>query len=95
MGKYREKECGFCKIKHRKKGPYCSQACANRARPEYSPKVSENMRRVATEYNKTPEAIAQQRLFHTGIAPDDWGVEIPTLDPDLSDYTDYERGENW
>ena len=53
------------------------------------------MRKVAIEYNRTPEAIAQQKLLHTGISIEDFAVDIPTLDPDLSDLNDYERGENW
>lgn len=95
MGKYKEKECKFCSIKHRKKGPYCSQSCANRDRPEYSQKVADTMRKVAIEYNKTPEAIAQQKLLHTGISIDDFAVDIPDLPPDLSEYTDYNKAEDW
>lgn len=95
MGKYKEKECKFCSIKHRKKGPYCSQSCANRDRPEYSQKVADTMRKVAIEYNKTPEAIAQQKLLHTGISIDDFAVDIPDLPPDLSEYSDYNKAEDW
>ena len=95
MGKYKEKECKFCSIKHRKKGPYCSQSCANRDRPEYSQKVADTMRKVAIEYNKTPEAIAQQKLLHTGISIDDFAVDIPDLPPDLSEYSDYHKAEDW
>lgn len=95
MGKYKEKNCKFCSIKHRKKGPYCSQSCANRDRPEYSQKVADTMRKVAIEYNKTPEAIAQQKLLHTGISIDDFAVDIPDLPPDLSEYSDYNKAEDW
>ena len=95
MGKYREKECKFCKVKHRKKCPYCSQSCANRDRPEYSANVSIAMRKVALEYNKTPEAIAQQKLLHTGITIEDFAVNIPDLPPDLSEYNDYNKAEDW
>ena len=95
MGKYREKECKFCKVKHRKKGPYCSQSCANRDRPEYSANVASAMRKVALEYNKTPEAIAQQKLLHTGITIEDFAVNIPDLPPDLSEYNDYNKAEDW
>ena len=95
MGKYKEKECKFCSIKHRKKGPYCSQSCANRDRPEYSQKVADTMRKVAIEYNKTPEAIAQQKLLHTGISINDFAVDIPDLPPDLSEYSDYNKAEDW
>ena len=56
------------------------------------------MRRVATEYNRTPEAIAKQKMINTPLASmtvDEFAVDIPSLDPDLSDYDGYERGENW
>jgi hypothetical protein len=95
MGQYRIKNCKHCNKEHKKRGPYCSQSCANRNRPEYSQKVSDNMRKVAAEYNKTPEAIAQQKMLSTGITIEDFAVDIPTLSPDISDYDDYERGEDW
>jgi hypothetical protein len=98
MGKYREKNCKFCEVKHRKKGPYCSQSCANRDRPEYSANVAIAMRKVATEYNRTPEAIAKQKQINTSLASmtvEDFAVDIPDLPPDLSDYTDYTRAEDW
>jgi len=98
MGKYKEKNCKYCQSLHRKRGPYCSQSCANRDRPEYSPKVAEAMRKVATEYNKTPEAIAKQKQLNTPLASmtvDDFAVHIPDLPPDLSEYTDYNRAEDW
>jgi hypothetical protein len=53
------------------------------------------MRKVAQEYNRTPEGIAQQKLFNTGLVSDDFAIEIPSLDPDLSDYTDYNKAEDW
>ena len=91
---YREKVCPRCEKKHRKRGPFCSASCGNSDR-EVTENKRENMRKVAEEYNKTPEAIAKQKLFHTGITPDEFAVDIPTLSPDISDYDDYERGENW
>ena len=53
------------------------------------------MRRVATEYNRTPEAIAHQKLLHTGITVEEFAVDIPDLPPDLSDYNDYNKAEDW
>ena len=91
---YREKTCPTCKKTHRKRGPYCTLSCSSTGR-EGSEKQRENMRKVATEYNKSPEAIAHQKLFHTGIMPDEFAVSIPELSPDISDYNDYERGEDW
>ena len=95
MGQYRLKNCKHCNKEHRKRGPYCSQSCANRDRPEYSQKVSDNMRQVAIEFNRTPEGIAQQKLFNSGLVSDDFAVDIPTLDPDLADYKDYNKAEDW
>jgi hypothetical protein len=48
------------------------------------------MRKVATEYNKTPEAIAHQKLF--GIDSEDFAIEIPTI-YDMPD--GYEKSEDW
>ena len=95
MDRYKEKNCKFCDKLHKKRGVYCCQSCANRDRTEYSPKVAEAMRKVAIEYNKTPEAIAQQKLLHTGISIDDFAVDIPDLPPDLSEYSDYNKAEDW
>jgi hypothetical protein len=91
---YREKVCPKCQVKHRKRGIHCSQSCANTNRPA-SDKTKEALRKTAMEYNRTPEGIAQQKLFTTGIISDEFAVNIPTLDPDLSDYDDYYRAEDW
>lgn len=96
--RYKEKNCKFCKKLHKKRGLYCCQSCANRDRTEYSPKVAEAMRKVAIDYNRTPEAIAQQRLLSTGLTIEDFAIEIPDI-TDLSDYSEfldgYDRGESW
>jgi hypothetical protein len=59
------------------------------------------MRKVAIEYNQTPEAIAKQKMINTGLASltaDDYAIEIPdikTLD-DFTDYIDgYNKAEDW
>ena len=98
MGKYREKNCKFCDKPFRKAGVYCCQSCANRDRPEYSANVASAMRKVAIEYNRTPEAIAKQKLFNTGITSEEFAVDIPdikTID-DFADYTEgFDRAEKW
>jgi hypothetical protein len=99
MGQYKLKNCKFCNKEHRKRGPYCSQSCANRDRDEYSPKVAEAMRKVAVEYNQTPEAIAKQKQLNTSLASmtvEDFAVGIPDF-TDLSDYDldGYDRADNW
>ena len=94
---YREKVCPKCQKKHRKRGIFCSQSCSSKDRPA-NENVRAALRKTAMEYNRTPEGIAQQKLFNTGLAADDFAIEIPdikTLD-DLSDYTEgYDRAEKW
>ncbi len=101
MGQYKLKNCKFCDKEHRKRGPFCSQSCANRGRDEYSPNVAEAMRKVAIDYNRTPEAIAKQKQINTSLASmtvEDFAVDIPDV-ADLRDYDEfiegYDRGENW
>jgi hypothetical protein len=60
--------------------------------------MREGMRRVAIEYNKTPEAIAKQKQLGTPLATmtvDEFAVGVPTI----RDYDDlpegYDRGESW
>ena len=98
MGKYKEKNCKFCQVLHQKRGPYCCQACANRDRSEYSPNVAKAMRKVAIEYNRTPEAIAKQKMLNTSLASmtvDEFAVNVPDLPPDLSDWSEYTKAEDW
>jgi len=59
------------------------------------------MRKVAIDYNRTPEAIAKQKQINTPLAAmtvDEFAVDIPDI-KDLSDYSEfldgYERGERW
>jgi hypothetical protein len=60
--------------------------------------MRQGMRRVAIEYNQTPEAIAKQKQFNTPLATmtvDEFAVDVPTI----RDYDDlpegYDRGESW
>ena len=96
-GKYREKNCKFCNKLHRKRGPYCGQSCANRDRPEYSANVANAMRKVAIEYNKTPEAIAKQAMYKTSLGvleAEDFAIDIPSpYDPPELD--GYEKASDW
>lgn len=98
--RYKEKNCKFCDKLHRKRGPYCSQSCASTDR-EPTDTMREAMRKVAIDYNRTPEAIAKQKQINTPLAAmtvDEFAVNIPNV-TDLSDYSEfldgYERGENW
>jgi uncharacterized membrane protein len=63
--------------------------------------MREAMRKVAIDYNRTPEAIAKQKQINTPLAAmtvDEFAVDIPDI-KDLSDYSEfldgYERGERW
>jgi len=93
-GVYREKSCKYCNKLYRKRGPYCSKICSNADR-EPTERQREAMRQVAIEYNRTPEAITQQKLLHTGITPEDFAVDVPDLPPDPTDYNHYDRAEDW
>ena len=98
--RYKEKNCKFCNKLHRKRGIYCSQSCASTDR-EPTDTMREAMRKVAIDYNRTPEAIAKQKQLNTPLAAmtvDEFAVDIPEI-KDLSDYSEfldgYERGERW
>jgi hypothetical protein len=75
---YREKSCQHCGVLHRKRGPYCSQACSNKDR-EVSDTVRNNMRRVSEDYHRTPEAIAAKKLINSPLTTEDYAVAIPTF----------------
>ena len=99
-GQYKLKKCPNCNKEHRKRGLFCGQSCANQARP-VTDNMRDAMRKVAVEYNRTPEAIAKQKQLNTSLASmtvEDFAVDIPTVS-DLRDYDDFlhgfDRGENW
>jgi len=98
MGQYKLKKCKYCNKEHRKRGPYCSQSCANADRVP-TDNMRQAMRRVAREYNQTPEAIAKQKQLNTPLASmtvEDFAVDIPDLrDISDSDWSDYDRADNW
>ena len=94
-GVYKEKNCKFCNKLYRKRGLYCSQSCASYDR-EPTDAQRDNMRKVAEEYNRTPEAIAKQKQINTPLASltaDDFAIEIPEIKT-LDDFTDYIEGYN-
>lgn len=80
-GVYKLKACPNCKKEHRKQGKFCSQGCSNSFR-EVSDKTRENMRKVAENHNRTPEAIAAAKLMHNGLSAEDYEIQIPTI-PEL------------
>lgn len=97
-GQYKLKKCKYCNKDHRKRGPYCSQAHANADR-EPTEAMRTAMRRVARDYNLTPEAIAKQKQLNTPLASmtvEDFAVNIPDIrDISDTDWSDYDRADNW
>lgn len=98
-GQYKEKSCKYCQKLYRKRGIYCSQSCANADR-EPTETMRKTMQKVATEYNRTPEAAAKRSQLNTSLASmtvEDFAVGIPDLPPDLSEYDldGYDRADNW
>jgi len=54
------------------------------------------MRKVGAEYNRTPEAIARQKMIGTSLASltaDDFAVAIPDLPPELPE--GYDQADKW
>lgn len=96
-GIYKEKSCKYCGNLYRKKGIYCSHSCSSYDKTPTDAQRNA-MRKVAIEYNRTPEAIAKQKQINTPLASltvDEFAVNVPSLDPDLSDYNDYNKAEDW
>jgi len=59
------------------------------------------MRKVAIDYNRTPEAAVKRNQLNTPLAAmtvDEFAVDIPNV-TDLSDYSEFlegfDRGESW
>ena len=95
--RYKEKNCKFCDKPHKKRGLYCSQSCASTDR-EPTDNMRSAMRKVAVDYNRTPEAIAKQKMLNTSLASmtvEDFAVDIPDLPPDLSDWSEYDKASDW
>lgn len=96
-GQYKIKKCPTCNKEHRKRGLFCGQSCANADRP-VTDNMRSAMRKVAVEYNRTPEAIAKQKMIGTPLASmtvEDFAVDIPDLPPDLSDWSEYDKAADW
>lgn len=103
-GVYRKKICPSCNAEHRKRGNFCSLSCSSKRNhtEETKEKISDSVR----EHFLTPEGIAQAKVNNRRVNAvlnnetppvnsDEFAVAIPTLDPDLSDYSEYNRAEKW
>jgi hypothetical protein len=95
-GVYKLKSCPECKKEHRKRGPFCSQACHNSHR-EVSDKQREQGRKLGelTKENAgSPESIATGHLLKQGIitTAEDFAIEIPDI-PELPD--GYDIADKW
>ena len=96
-GQYKLKTCPTCNKDHRKRGLFCSQSCSSTNRPA-TDNMRNAMRKVAIEYNRTPEAIAKQKMIGTPLATmtvDEFAVNVPDLPPDLSEWSEYTKAEDW
>lgn len=105
-GVYKQKVCPECNEVHRKRGPFCSQACSNAHRP-ISDKTRLKHSYNATEWKKTPEGIASTKKFARDVEKhqqnlirrengeyvlqdDDWYVV-----PEYADKDDIQDNDNW
>lgn len=90
---YKLKVCPECKKEHRKRGPFCSQACSNSHR-EPTEKMRENARRMGRETAGDPAQIAAGHLMKQGIITDaeNFAIDIPDI-PELPE--GYDIADNW
>ena len=105
-GVYKEKVCTECKKVHRKRGPFCSQACSN-AHRQLSDKTKLLHSYNAKEWKKTPEGVASTKKFARDVEKhkqneirrengeyvlqdDDWYV-VPTYE----EREDIRDDDNW
>jgi hypothetical protein len=97
-GIYKEKECPVCTATHRRRGPYCSQSCANSTRIT-SDDTKDKLREKAYEYLQTPEGIANAKQLNNPhrVTVDEFAVEVPDVNryDSLDDYSEWARSEDW
>ena len=103
-GVYRKKICPSCNVEHRKRGNFCSLSCSSKR--NHTDETKDKISNTVREHFQTPEGIAQAKvnnrrvnaILNNEIPPvtiDEFAVSIPELSPDLSDYTDYNKAEDW
>jgi hypothetical protein len=92
-GVYKLKVCPECKKEHRKRGPFCSQACSNSHR-EVSDKVHDHAKQMGENNAGDPAQIANGHLVKQGLITksEDFAINIPDI-PDLPE--GYDSAENW
>jgi hypothetical protein len=92
-GVYKLKSCPQCKKEHRKRGPFCSQACSNSHR-EPTENQREQGRKLAEERRGAPETIAAGHLLKKGLQIDseNFAIQIPDI-PDLPE--GYDIADKW
>jgi hypothetical protein len=93
-----------CNVEHRKRGNFCSLSCSSKR--NHTDETKEKISNTVREHFQTPEGIAQAKvnnrrvnaILNNEIPPvtiDEFAVSIPELSPDLSDYNDYNKAEDW
>lgn len=87
-GVYKLKECRNCKKEHRKRGPFCSQACSNSYR-EPSDKLREHAKQMGLNTAGDPAQIAAGHMVKQGIMmpADEYAVGIPDIPEIPEGYT--------
>jgi type IV secretory pathway ATPase VirB11/archaellum biosynthesis ATPase len=91
-------------VEHRKRGNFCSLSCSSKR--NHTDETKEKISNTVREHFQTPEGIAQAKvnnrrvnaILNNEIPPvtiDEFAVSIPELSPDLSDYNDYNKAEDW
>lgn len=87
-GVYREKTCPRCDKIHRRRGPYCSRECGNirEFSEEKRAEVTRKIKEGNAEHQRTPEAIAQNRLKShlnkvglESFPAEDFAIAIPDM----------------
>ena len=109
--RYREKECKRCGNFHKKRGKFCSRACANRIpaseakKRKLSEKItdyhrSENGEAASKRQSDWAAAINRYKHGYTtekpeGFKVDDFYLELPKEIPGLRDNQFVEAGDIW
>lgn len=104
---YREKQCPRCGVLHRKRRQYCSRECGNvrEFSPEQREEINERIVQSNLEYQRTPEALAKNRLLSqarvngTDLAKaEDFAIDIPDIPDRFSapmDLGNYDDATDW
>lgn len=106
---YRQKSCQYCGTTHKKRGPYCSKTCSNKARTlsdTTKAKISHSQSAQLTtpegrdrNWHRT-EAFVLEKKRERAINPDDMVTDpeelyLPPIKTDQPDGTFVAGGDLW